>query len=391
MLPASRSLKRTSRSLTVLLTLMVSSGSAASEPPAAMAPRVVRGADLLDKKRVFQDANIGNVTDIKFVASQDKAPVVVVAGTTGAAFLEPDSYRVQRVILYEETHPPFLHHDVVDVDADGKVEFAQEPFTFAAVLNSDGKVFWQHSPPGWGSSFAAFGDVDGDKKLEFLLWTLWRNQELVDWNGKSRWKQSWSGHISQVRFIDVDHDGRDELVSIDGQSLFVRDKEGKLVRRVPIENAHYVNYLEPTSYPFNEAGSRILLGYNFESGGDLKQTFQVMAADGSIVVGNIAEGDLPFYHTPCAVRLSPGAVAYRVGWEPMNYQGQLVGFSATRLQFRLYDDERRIVYDEIIAASTAEAISGDGDVEVVPPADPEQRILVGYGPEVWEYRGKKAQ
>jgi hypothetical protein len=312
----------------------------------------------------------------------------VVAGTTGAAFLEPDSYRVQRVIQYDDRGPPFLHHDVVDVNADGTLEFAREPHVAAAVLSIDGKILWQRSPPGWGFPFATFGDVNGDKKLEFLLWTS-RGEELVDWNGTSKWKQRWSGNISKVRFIDLDNDGCDELVSIDGESLFVRDGEGMLVRRVPMPNAKYVNFLEPTGYPFDKAGSRILVGYNYEGEDDLKQMFLVMAADDSTVVGNISEDDVPFYCTQHAVQLSGLAATYRVGWEPMKYQGQLVGFSATRLRLRLYDDELRHVYDEIIAANNGQAIPGDGDVEVLPRGGAHQSILVGYGPKVWEYRGKK--
>jgi hypothetical protein len=372
----------------VLLCLAVNLSCGASEPPASMAPRIVRGADLLTKRRVFHDAKIGDVTDIRLVDSKDDSHVIVVAGTQGAAFLEPETYRVQRVVQYAEQGPPFVQHEVVDVDADGTLEFARDAHSAedAAVLDDQGKIIWRRAPPGSSFPHAKFGDVDGDKKLECLLWRTFGAQELVDAYGKSVWKQRWDGNISEIIFVDVDADGRDELVSIDGHSLFIRDGAGKLVRHIPIKDAQYVNHLEPTAYPFDEAGSRILLGYNFDEEGELKQTYLVMAADGSSVVADISPDDLLYYRTRLAVKLRGAPAACRISCAPMKYQGVPVGYSATRLCFTLYDDARKPLYEEIIAASADQAIPGDGDVEVVPSADGRESILVGYGYEVWEYR-----
>lgn len=169
------------------------------------------GKDLLEKRAVFKDRRIGDVTDIARAPPRAGTErLIVVAGTDGAAFLEPRTYTVRRFVPYAEPGPPFTACRVIDADGDGEVEFLRESGAGrdTGVYSAAGRLLCSHPPPGGSFPQEAHGDPDGDGKVDFLLWTaLGARVELFDHRGATRWRQEWDRGLSEVLLVDTDQDG----------------------------------------------------------------------------------------------------------------------------------------------------------------------------------------
>ena len=361
-----------------------------SPPPPSFAPRVVKGEGLLDKRLVFHDPRMGGISDIAlFPSASDADAVLIVAGTGGAAFLNPATYEVLRTIYYNDGSPPWIQHSIVDADADGDPEFLRLPDTSrnAVLYDDDGVALWKAAAPGRGSSFAFWGDCDGDGKLDVLLGSFPSDKvQLVNHRGETQWRQRWDRWQREIRFVDLDANGKDEMVYVDGKSLNVRSGDGALVRKDVIEEARYVNRLELLDYPFDTAGSNLLLGFRPRSSRGYAQVYRVVSFDGDVLVENIAPGELRFYLTRYTLRRGNGEPPLRVGADEIKHQGVIVGFSATRLSLNLFEMNGSVAYTEVIKAKDHEIARGDGAFLVVPHGGGgSDRLLVGYDAEMWEY------
>jgi hypothetical protein len=117
---------------------------------------------------------------------------------------------------------------VEDVDGDGKPEIALA--TIAIEGNPGIEVFKQAAdgtwaslahglPRGFTTSSVAFGDIDGDKKIDLLVASEERGLTIFLGDGHGNWKDA--GSITEtarlkhsVAIADLDRDGRTDLVSV---------------------------------------------------------------------------------------------------------------------------------------------------------------------------------
>ena len=161
-------------------------------PPAG----VLFGERTLTKRKVLTAFDVGGVSDITAWPSRSAAPrQVIVAGTSGAVFLEPGTYRRQRACRYRTHDAAFVRHDVVDSDGDGVPEFFRypTPWTPATLFAADGRRLWAEPSASRGLPVVGYDDADGDGRLEFYLGSDTLDDVLVlDDRGDELRRGDWS-------------------------------------------------------------------------------------------------------------------------------------------------------------------------------------------------------
>lgn len=136
---------------------------------------------------------------------------------------------------------------VADLDGDGKQECLQLSAGRLQITNCSGATFWQ-SPAGWQVKEAQIGDLnhDGSPEAVLLVWrpfqpwpidrflpsggriSTFHDQAgeschviLIGWN-RGGYNELWAGSalirpVSQLFAVDLDGDGQQELVALEGQ------------------------------------------------------------------------------------------------------------------------------------------------------------------------------
>ena len=352
------------------------------------------GEGLLVRSKVRGFPDIGGIEGIVLRKPRpSESAALVVTGTKGAAFLDPGTLEPKHHVILNDGSTPHVPYRALDADGDGTIEFLREPNSSARTTLQDigGKLLWSAESPGGGFPHIAWGDTQGDGTLRFFLWSLGsRKVSLVDPAGKTVWTDAWE-HTSQALMVDIDADGRAEILTIDGKALHARDGAGSLLWSRPIEGAHFVNgldLLEPDSL------ERVRVGVGFNEkldSGELRQGVRVLALErhGPTPLEDISRSDLwehlPWEAAP-TMRLFPGEPLCRVrtGW--IAEQAQIAGFSATGLNLIVKRPDGEVVYHEIIAPTTGRRAKGDGAMLVLRSPRGEPRILVGYDEDLWVYR-----
>ncbi len=354
---------------------------------------IATGQGLLKKSRVHSAPELGGITDVVFHPGRAGGrPELVVAFTAGAVFLDAATYEARRTVKLNDGNPPFTPYHIVDADGDGDVEFFREPHAAspASLQDDQGRVLWKLSPPGGGFPDATYGDLDGDGKEEFLLFSSSDKVSMVDHGGRIQWTQSWEKTPKELTVLDTDGDGRREIVYIDGHALCIRDRGGALLVRDVIKGAHYVNALEEIRFPREgKEGPALIVGFNVQPFfGPIEQSYRIYEPDGRRVIKDLKLSELPPRLARHPVKLGPDGSTHFALIQEIKHQGAaLAGFSATRLGFYVYDAKDTLVFEEVITSSEGERAKGDGALAVVPdPAGGQERILVGYGPDLYEYK-----
>ena len=314
-------------------------GQAPPQLSATFEPGVVRGADRFVRRRVLLAPDIGGVTDIAFrKPSPLETESVIVAGTAGVVFLEPGDYGMRRLIRLNDGKPPFLTHRILDADGDGGVEFFRQPRSTGDPALYDGRGFllWQGKSPG-GFPWATFGDLDGDRKLEFLAGSSYKPAvRLYDHEGRIRFDQEWDRHMHWMRIEDQDGDHKGEFRYWTAGKAYRRDAKGGLISSEPMTD-------------INEREKRF------------------------------GKGELRFKPEAAGVVLA-------VRQRELAQQALPAGYSATRLKIEILDPAGAVLYEEIVKSAHGDVARGHGAIAVVPIRDSSgEALLVGYGPEVYEY------
>ncbi len=350
---------------------------------------------LVSKRLLATTKDIGGITDIAWRSPATGARrMVIVAGTAGALFLEPLTYNVERFIQLNDGGPPHLKHLILDADGDGDIELLRLPSASEDTSLSDdlGHTLWKARCPSHSFPFVSWGDLDGDKKLEFLLYGLLSAKvRLVDSSGKVLRDEVWDRGLKEVRIADLDGDGEDEIVYLDGKKVVVRNGQGEVIARGPPPEAGYVNSLEVLPPAEGGGPARLRVGAYRKAAppGEDRQAYWILEADATTVVRKLTRDELDRSLALKPVRLG-GARGFRASIREAKYQGYLVGYSATRLVLKVFDAKDAVVYGEVLAASSGEVAFGDGAMAAVPSSTPgEENLLVGYGPDLWELEIKK--
>jgi len=332
-------------------------------------PGVVKGAGLLTQSIYFSDPRLGSVTDIALGRLDPTSGVALgVAGVNGAAFLDATG-NVKSTVKFSTA---FRRINFVDVEGDGVCEFMERGSwgSNAALLNHAGKVLWTYGGKQPGVDDMAAGDLDGDGLLEFAVgFGRDGGLHLVGRDGKARWQRP-DNQIWHIEIMDVNGDGRPEIVHSNGQAqLVIRDETGSVISQVrphpsagslPLVFMHF----SVCHYP-SATSPRLVLtpGANVLSLCDTtgKTVAELSAPKAGML--SAARG--------VPVKLQPNAPAY--------FAAAVTFMPGDRSLLFLYDTNNALVYQEVLpeTCQTLAALPlGKTGAEA---------LLVGGEAKVWEY------
>jgi len=325
------------------------------------------------------DTSLGGVSDI--IQNPTREATLGVAGLKGAVFLKADNTVLSRVVFERTTQPGIMslfrfpvvptHIQFVDIDGHGNWEFLNRGgvgWRDASLIGKDGRTRWIYGgEPGLDDMTA--GDLDADGIPDFVAaFNGDGGVRRLDQNAKLLWKKP-DGNIWHVEIVDVDADGKPEIVHTSANGDFtIRDRQGTVIRQM--SPGFYCSDFSLCHWPSAKSGPKILA---LHGGGLCLVDFQ----------GGIAGR----YPLPAQKRCQEfrGVMMHLKPDEQeflavLTVDGNLFLPSSTLFVFNA---GRELVYQEALAAQCASLLVRPGDT---PGCD---ELLVGGMSKVWKFSPAK--
>lgn len=379
--------------------------------------RVVVGADLLSRSQFIKTNQLASWRDIrnpeKLKGSFDSIEDIAlgeldgtpgldigIAGRDGALLCDRQG-KVKEQILFKfekkvlklgpietETEKGSLGDiRIVDIEGDGVCEYlGRGSIHGGAIFNHQGKVLWSYgdfTEEKTAIDDLNVGDVDGDGVAEFV--SSWNAIELFDRHGTKRWTQV-DEYTDQVEVVDVDEDGRREILCHSGHDLVIRDSEGQVVKIVemPIYIGHFSlseNHHEqkPPQILVVQDGSVWLLDFDGQTAAKFDAPLSHLVKPTPEVV-DIPGTSEPLVITDEDVYKAEGVWVKLFKDQPA-YLAIITQFSVIdRSIFYVYDTQGKLVYQEILPEQCS-------SIAVLPSEDESRQasLLVGGEETVWRY------
>lgn len=295
----------------------------------------------------------------------------------------------------ERVKDNFSEMRVVDVEGDGVCEIlGYDGLDGVALLDHRGRVVFNHGAyrkeqPSIRE--VAAGDLDGDGKLEFAAswgYEPWAGIELFDRFGRSKWRHREEFKPGQLAIVDVDGDGKAEIVEEDGSDLKIRDAQGKVQSTAPMPVS--LTYLSLCPRPDGQGAAQNLAvreGRLVLIDLDGKNFSNFQAPLSKIKLEKPRNVSLPGMADPFVVDTEEvyraKGVWVKLRKDQPKYLAAVARFAVIdRSLFYVYDEQGKLVYHEIlpedcnaIAAFSSEDADGED-------------ILVGGERSVWRYKAR---
>lgn len=392
-------------------------------PPELREPRVITGAGLLVKSEFYRTGPTSSWRDLvdpdKLKTRLDSFHDMAVgqldgqgsldvglAGQFGLTLLDRQGNVTKRInYRFEKTKVPigpvtaerekntFHNMRILDVEGDGMVEvLATGALDGMALFDHHGNVVFSRGGYEKGKSSiqeVGAGDVDGDGMKEFIVswgYEPWRGLELLDRYGNSTWRLQEHFVPGEMAVVDVNQDGKAELVEKDGRELKIRDAQGKVtgVVNAPVYLWHISLCQQPNNQgpPQNLAvreGSLWLIDLDGKNHKRFDAPLSQIKLEKPRVVGAPGLPDEMTFDTEDVYRAK--CVWAELKKDQPKYLAVIANFGALdRSLFYLYDSNGKLVYQEILPE--------DCDaVALLPPENnsgPDE-VLVSGEKTVWRY------
>lgn len=318
--------------------------------------RVVSGADQFSKQAFYRGPDVGVITDIK---ERQKHRLVVV-GQRGAAFLTEQG-AAERRIRFEK-----CRSDVTAVDFEDGAFLCRGAWTIDTILfDSTGKTLWSYSGGANGIDDAAAGIIGASGSTSVVVgFNGDGGVHLLSSEGKELWKQE-DGNVWHVEIAAAD-DKCDNVIlhSNAAGQLTIRDANGNVLARYNPDI--YLAHFSLTAWNDDPHLNKLIA---------TDEGFvHIMTMEGKTVARLPAPGDAGIAETKgTPVRFSSGPP----------YYASILRFSQwSRALFYIYNDQKQLVYDEILGDECAA-------LHAVPGKNGTEDLLVGCDGVVWKYSTTK--
>lgn len=391
-------------------------------PPELQKPRVITGADLLVKSEFYRagkgtswgelldpdklKGRLDSVKDMRVGQLDGQGDLDVgLAGLNGLTLLDRRGNLTKRIDYRFENgksrhgvetgreKDSFYNARLLDVEGDGVCEILGfGGLDGMALFDHQGNVLFSRGEYEEGKSSiheVTVGDVDGDGVTEFIAswgYEPWKGLELLDRNGNSRWRHEEEFVPDEMEVVDIDGDGKAELVEATAGDLKIRDTEGQVKGTVtaPVYLSHVSLCPQPNKQgpPRNLAVSENglwLIDLDGKNQTRYDAPLSHIKLEKPRVWGVPGSPDLMTFDTEDVYR-AKGVWAELEKGRP-KYLAVIANFAAiNRSLFYLYDSQGKLIYQEILPEEC-------DAVAVLPPENSSGRdeILVSGQKTVWRY------
>jgi hypothetical protein len=227
--------------------------------------RVVVGESFLQKSLYLEEKELSGVNLIAQNPTSPE-PELLIAGRAGIIFLNVKSKAKKFVrfpkedsLLSSGSRRRHGHMQIIDINNDGSSELLiRENFGTAELISQDGKTIWTYDGQQGLISYlndVIAGDMDGDGKVEIVATFLGKSIRLLDESLRTIWEKP-AAQSFKTEIVDVDGDGRKEIVYFDGKELIVRDIKGNIVSNKDM--GRYMNFFSLVRWPTRSSAQLIL-------------------------------------------------------------------------------------------------------------------------------------
>ncbi len=392
-------------------------------PPELRESKVITGADLLVRSEFYLAGKGSSSRDLvnpnklksRFDSVEDMAIGqldgqggldVGLAGQYGLTLLDRQgnvtkqiSYRFVKENVQvgpfttEREKNSFHRMRLLDVEGDGVFEvLGFGGLDGLALLDHQGNVLFSRGEYEEGKPSiheVAAGDVDGDGMTEFIVswgYEPWAGLELLDRYGNSRWRRKEEFTPGEIAVVDVNGDGKVELVEEDGSVLKIRDAQGEI--KSAVKAPVYLWHLSLCPQPDNQGppqnmavreGGLWLIDLDGKNSTRYDAPLSQIKLDKPRKVGTPVLSDQITFDTEDVYRAK--CVRVELEKDRPKYLAVIANFGTiNRSLFYLYDAQGRLVYQEILP----EECKG---IAVLPPENSSGReeVLVSGDKTVWRY------
>lgn len=393
-------------------------------PPELREPRVITGAGVLVKSEFYRVGKetswrdllddekikswLDSVQDMKVGQLDGQGGLDVgLAGRFGVTLLDRQGNVTKRTnfrfemgksrlgnLANDREKDSFYNKRLLDVEGDGVCEvLAFGGLDGMALFDHQGNVLFSRGELEQGKSSiheVSAGDVDGDGVTEFIAsWDYepWEGLELLDRNGNSKWRHEEESKPGEIEVVDVNADGKADLVEDDGGELKIRDNQGQIkdVVNMPVYLSHLslipqTNNQRPPQNLAVREGSLWLIDLDGKNYTKYDAPLSKIKLSKPRVVGVPGFPSSQYTYETEEVYHAKG-VWVELEKDRPKYLAVIANFTVMdRSLFYLYDSQGKLIYQEILPEEC-------DAVAVLPPEnnDGRDKILVSGQKTVWRY------
>ncbi len=323
-------------------------------------PKVLLENKLFSKTLFFEDAKLGVIHDIDFGELDTAAGSEVgIAGSMGAVFLGNDRKAKSSLTFNHQVNDVRFF----DLDSNGVTElFNRGSWAVSpSLIDHQGRAVWQYQNESGCNDMDA-GDVDGDRVADFVVGLNGDGGvHLLNKDGKRVWKKE-DGNVWHVEFIDVNGDGKQEIIhsNVSGE-LTIRDGKGHVIGK--INPQAYIADFSLCKNPAQEA-----------------QTWVLFAQDEMLCTVDVKQKTVKQYDAPYASYLSQAKGVFFDIETSSGYLAVVVNFENWgKAILYIYSPQGELTYQEILPDSSCAIAALRLD------SSTEDAVLVGGNGKVWRY------
>lgn len=327
-------------------------GCASQSPAPSQEPGVVTGADGLTKRVVYRNAELAPITSV----SKNGAGMHVI-GRSGAVVLD-DGGTPRATVTFEESGGETV---AVDIDRDGVSEYVNRGggWQQVSVIGSDGRTKWKYPQRrtlfGGAPNTMAFGDLDQDGKLEFVVGMNGGGGVIVLDEHGTVLRKTAGANVFSLEIADIIPGGALEVLHSKERSVDVRAADGTLLTNIPLP-----------SYSFTLLQRGPPMFVCVDAGGSA-HTLRLIDVNGSI------RGS---YLLPDRGHVRANAAGVATGSKPLLVAWRTLRATGHRSALYVFEADGTLRYHEIFEAPS---------ITVSAPADAPGTFYVGANETVWQY------